>query len=132
MSWSDQAGDDDENMSVGLLPLRSSAIEMLEANSVRTVRDLRAMSDDEILRVPGVGRKTLTEIRSLIGPSPVTRISQPGRAASLYRNGAAIDAIAKEMKIQVSTVRLYLRRTGCIKTHEQRKCDWNYRRQSMD
>jgi len=57
------------SMPVDDLPLRPHTINALRAGGVLTLRKLRRMSDDELLRLRRFGHGALADVRSLV-PAP--------------------------------------------------------------
>lgn len=62
----DPAHDLDSPVAALGLPVRT--VNALESLGILTVRALQAVSDAELLAVPGFGQKTIEEIREALGP----------------------------------------------------------------
>jgi hypothetical protein len=61
--------------SIADLSLRTQTA--LEWGGIHTLDHLRQLSDQELLRLPGFGRKSLREIRAMIGPWPEPAAAAP-------------------------------------------------------
>ena len=78
---------------VGELPLRPGTIRTLWAAGVLTLGELRAMGDRELLRLRGIGRAALVDVRHLVPAPAGSRVASAGIGVTIAGRAFSLGAV---------------------------------------